>query len=182
MSKFMKRSKFGWLDCVIGVFLAALGVYTFINPQIALPGIVLIYSIGAIINGIGDIAFYIRLKSNTGFGSAISLAMGILSALAGVLLLLNPLLGRGIFYIVFPIWFIAHSISRLANFKFIKKIAGGVVSIISIVINSAAILLGVLMIFNPLLSGLSIGYLVAFALVLHGIGNVVEAFSPIGEE
>lgn len=177
-----KRSKFGWLNFFLGLLLVALGVYTFIYPQIALSGLVVVYSIMAIVVGITDIVFYIQLKSGTGFGPAVSLVTGIISVLAGFMLLLNPVLGVWIFSIVFPIWFIAHSISRLANYKFIRMVAGKAMSIISLILNIIGIVLGVLMLFNPIVSSLSLGYLVATALVVHGVGNIVEAFSKLGEK
>lgn len=177
-----KRSKFGWLDFLVGLGLLALGIYTFIHPQIALSGIIVVYSVLAIVSGIADIVFYVRLKSNTGFGAAISLVGGILSILVGFMLLLNPVLGRWIFYIVFPVWFIAHSISRLANYRRIRILAGRGAAIASLVLNILGLVLGILMAFSPLLSSLSLGYLVAATLVLHGVGRIVESFSRLGED
>lgn len=180
MKKVSRRSKFGWLDCLTGILLIALGIYTFVNPKIALSGVVFIYSIAAIINGIVDIVFYVSLKSNTGAGAAVTLVLGIIETLAGFLLLLNPIVGQWLFYIVFPVWFIAHSISRIANHRFIRRAAGKAVYIASLIINTGCIILGVLMIFNPAIASVSLGYLVALALVLHGADNMIEAFSSIG--
>lgn len=177
-----KRSKFGWLNFILGLVLVGLGIYTFLNPRIALSGVVILYSILAIATGITDIVFYVKLKSSTGFGPAVSLISGIISILAGFMLLLNPVLGQWIFSVVFPIWFIAHSISRLANYSYIRMTAGKWEAVVSLIVNILGILVGVLMLIYPVVSALSLGYLVAIALVLHGVGNVVEAFSKLGEQ
>lgn len=175
-----KRSKFGWANFLLGLVLVALGVYTFVRPQIALSGIVILYSLVAILAGAADIVFYVRLKSNTGFGPAMSLVAGILSVLAGFMLLLNPALGSWLFGLVFAVWFTAHSVSRLANYKRIRFIAGRAVAVVSVILNSVGVVLGVLLLLNPLASSLSLGYLVGAALVLHGAGSIVEAFSRLG--
>lgn len=177
-----KRSKFGWVDFLLGALLIALGFYTFFHPQIAMSSIVLLYSILAIVTGIVDIVFFVQLKSSTGLGPTASLVAGILSVLAGFMLLLNPVLGTWIFGLVFAIWFIAHSISRLANYRYIHAIAGKAVSILSVIINGICIVLGVVLLLNPAVLSTSLGYIVAIALVLHGVGNVIEAFSKLGEE
>ncbi|MDL2217749.1 DUF308 domain-containing protein [Christensenellaceae bacterium OttesenSCG-928-M15] len=177
-----KRSKFGWLDFLLGVVLIAFGVYLFIRPELALSGAGIIFSVLAIISGIMDIVFFFRLKSGTGLGPSVSLITGIISILMGFMLLLNPVLGRWIFSIVFAIWFIAHSISRLANYKYIYASAGKAASIVSIVLNTLGVILGIMMFLSPMLSALSLGYLAAFALIVHGVGDVVEAFSKLGEE
>lgn len=177
-----KRSKFGWMDFLLGILLIALGVYTFFNPMVAMSGAVIIYSVLAIVTGITDIVFFVRMKSATGFGPTTSLVAGILSVLAGFMLLLNPVLGSWLFGLVFSVWFIAHGISRLANYKFIRATAGKASAIISVVLNSLAIILGVLMLVSPSLSAISLGYIVAFVLVLHGMGDIAESFSEIGAE
>ncbi|MDL2258428.1 DUF308 domain-containing protein [Eubacteriales bacterium OttesenSCG-928-K08] len=172
-----RKSSFGWFELVLGVLLVALGIYTFTNPSIALSGIVFIFSLLAILSGISDIVFYVRLRSLTEFGASISLISGIVSALAGLMLLLNPVIGKWILSIGFSIWFIAHSISRLANYRFIKEMASRGISILSLILSISGIILGVFMAFNSALSMISLGYLVATAIVIHGIGSIAEAFS-----
>lgn len=176
-----KRSKFGWLELILGLLFVVLGVLTFLNPGAALTGLVAVYSLGAIITGIVDIVFYVKVYSSTGLGPGMSLASGIISVLAGLLLLLNPVLGRWIFGFVFSVWFISHSVSRLANRRFTRQVAGRAVSATCTVLNLLAIVLGVAMLINPMVSALSLSYLVATGLVVHGAGSIIEAFSRMGE-
>lgn len=175
-----KRSRFGWLEFILGVLFIALGILTLVYPGGALTGVVVVYSIVAIITGITDIVFYVKVHSSVGFGPSISLVSGILSALAGLLLLFNPPLGRWIFSVLFSVWFIAHSISRLANQQFIRQVAGKAVSVVSIILNVLCIIVGVLMLVYPAVTALSLGYLVAIGLMVHGVNSVIEAFSGIG--
>ena len=84
-----KRSGFGWMELIEGVLLIILGVLNLIRPQNALTGIVMIFGLIAVITGIADIVFYIKMEMHTGFGPTISLISGILSVMAGFMLLVH---------------------------------------------------------------------------------------------
>lgn len=71
------RSAFGWGELIIGIILMVLGFFTFARPSSALTGIVFVYGILAVITGIADSVFYVKMERHTGFGPAISLVTGI---------------------------------------------------------------------------------------------------------
>ena len=56
-----RRSGYGWLELIIGVLLILLGVFIFIRPSEILLGVVIIYGIIAVLTGIADIVFYIKI-------------------------------------------------------------------------------------------------------------------------
>ena len=43
------RSGFGWLELVIGILLILLGVFTLVNPSLALTGLVVVFGIVALV-------------------------------------------------------------------------------------------------------------------------------------
>ena len=47
-----RRSGFGWMELIIGIVLAALGIFTFVYPDNAVTTLVIIYGIIAIITGL----------------------------------------------------------------------------------------------------------------------------------
>lgn len=104
------RSSFDWLELIEGILLIALGVLTFMRPDGAITGIVVVYGVMAVIMGIADILLYVRLERYTGFGPVVSLISGILSVMTGLMLLIYPTAGKIILTVLFPIWFIAHCI------------------------------------------------------------------------
>ena len=121
----MKRhSGFGWLELVIGILLIGLGILTFAKPELVLTSLVFLYGISAVVMGIGDIILYIQMERYTGFGPMLSLVSGILSVMAGVMLVVYPRTGVLVLTVLFPIWFIAHCISRLAHLNRIRFVAG----------------------------------------------------------
>ena len=120
----MRRSGSGWLELLIGIVLIVLGVAVFANPLGAMSGFMMVCGIVAIIMGVADILMYIRIESFTGFGPMVSLVSGILSVMTGIMLVAYPGAGSLILGVLFPIWFIAHCISRLSRLGGIREWAG----------------------------------------------------------
>ena len=63
-----RRSGFGWLELVAGILLIALGIWAFMDPGLALAGMVFAYGVAAIIIGIADIILYIQVERYIGLG------------------------------------------------------------------------------------------------------------------
>ena len=175
-----RRSGFGWLELVIGILLIALGVWAFADPGLTLTGMVLAYGVAAVIMGIADIVLYIQVERYTGFGPVISLVSGILSVMSGMMLLVYPRAGVLVLTLLFPIWFIAHCISRLAHLHHIRLVAGSGAYYFSLVINIIGLILGFMMLLRPLFTLTTIGYLAGVYLILLGIDGILIAVSRLG--
>lgn len=175
-----KRSGFGWLELVIGVLLILLGVLAFVKPDLALTSLIFAYGAAAVIMGIADIVLYIRVERFTGFGPILSLISGILSVMSGIMLLVYPRTGVLVLTVLFPIWFIAHCISRLAHLGHIRFVAGNGIYYFTLIVNIIGLILGFLMIFNPFFTLTTIRYFASVYLILLGIDSVVMAFSRMG--
>ena len=115
-----RRSRYGWLELIEGILLILLGIYTLCNPGGMLRGITFAYGFLAVITGISDIVFYAKTERYIGFGPTIALVTGILSLLAGLMLLMYPNAGELIMTLLLPIWFIAHSVSRLTHIPLVR--------------------------------------------------------------
>lgn len=177
-----RRSVYAWAELLLGLLLLALGIYTYIHPNIAVSVTMWGYSLVAIVTGAVDIIFYFKMSRWSGRGSAVSFVAGLLSILAGLMIMLNPALGNTIFNLVFSIWFISHSVARLANIRFIRKVAGRGVGTVSMVCNILGVALGVVMLFFPSVLTHAFGYLVATGLTIHGVSGLVDFFSKIGRK
>ena len=176
-----RRSGFGFLELIIGILLIVLGIFTFINPGHALTGLVFVYGLIAVGMGIADILLYVRVERYTGLGPIVSLVSGILSVMSGIMLLVYPGAGKWVLSLLFPIWFFAHCISRLAHVNTIRTLAGNAAYFFTLVLNILGLLLGCMMILHPVLSLMSISYIVGFYLLFLGIDSVVLALSRLGE-
>ena len=166
------RSRFGWSQFIMGVCLVLLGVFTFLRPRSIFDGIAVVYGAAAVVTGICDIVIYIKEERFTGFGPVVSLVAGILSVMTGI--------AEGVVALLFPLWFIAHCISRLAHSAIIRFVAGSFYYYFSLVVNIVGLVLGFLMLLQPILTFLTLGYLIALCLVAFGIDCILMAFSDMG--
>lgn len=175
-----RRSAFGWFELFSGILFLILGIVMISRPTAALAWLVLLLGITAILSGVLDIIWYVRLRKSTRFDPTVSLVMGIISIIAGLLLLLNPVIGQWVLNIVIPVWLMSHCIARIANYGFIKVTAGKTVAILTLCLNILGLLFSVILLFNPSLFTISAGVLVSVNLMIFGISSIIEASSGIG--
>ena len=177
-----RRSGYGWLELIIGVVLIFLGLFTFANPGRTLTGLMIACGVMAVVMGIGDIILYVRIDRYTGFGPMVSLISGILSVMSGIMLLVYPDGGVWVLSMLFPIWFIAHCISRLSHLNTIRLLAGKGMYYFTMILNVAGLVLGFLMAVHPMISVMSIGYIGGLYLILQGIDSIAIGLSRMGDK
>ncbi len=176
-----RRSSFGWLELIIGIPLIVLGIWTFADPQTALSGMVFVFGIPAVITGVSDIILYVQVERYTGFGPMISLISGILSVMSGIMLMVYPGAGVMVLTLLFPIWFIAHCISRLTHLPHIRLAAGRGMYIFSLVMNVMGLILGIMMLFSTWFTLSVIRWFVGAYLIFLGVDSIITAISPMGK-
>ena len=98
-----RRSGFGWLELIIGLLLVVLGILAFLKPELALTSLVFAYGIAAVAMGVADILLFIHGERYTGLGPVLSLVSGILSVMAGIILVAYPRTGALVLTMLFPI-------------------------------------------------------------------------------
>ena len=170
-------SRCKWLELIEGILLIILGIVTLVCPTGVFWGFSIIYGIMAIVTGVADIIFYVKMEKYTGFGPVLALVSGVMSVLAGAMLLMYPNAGQLIIVMLIPIWFIEHSISRLSHLPLVRIGAGKVYYIFSLVLNIIGIVLGILMIFSPSIALFSASVLIGAYLILLGVDCVIMAGS-----
>lgn len=175
-----RHSGFGWLELVSGILLLLLGALVFLKPQLALSTMVVAYGLAAVVMGIGDLVLYIQLERYTGFGPILALISGILSVMAGFMLMIRPRTGILVLTVVFPIWFIAHCISRLSRLGEIRFWAGQGIYLITLIMNVVGLVLGFLMVLYPSFTLTTIRCIAGVILILLGIDSLVMALSRMG--
>lgn len=164
-----------WFDVLLGVFLIALGIFTFFRPGYAMSGLVVLYGAGAVLTGVSDILRCSFFSRKCGVKSPLSLVAGLLSVVVGVLIFLNIDAGRWLLSVLVPVWFASHCISRIGGIRYLKKQGeDNFEYYISLAMNILGLVFGVLLLLNPSFAYFSIVYLVGFALVAFGIGSIIS--------
>ena len=169
------RRRLGWMELIEGILLIILGIVTLTQPRGALTSLVVAYGVIALLTGLVDITFYIVMEKHTGFGPTVSLVTGILSVLAGCALIAHPEIGLNLLLIIFPIWFLTHCISRLTHLNIVRLVAGKGSYYLTLTANIIGIVLGVMMLFDPMLSIVSMSALIGADLILLGVESIVFA-------
>lgn len=120
------------------------------------------------------------MERYTGLGPILSLISGILSVMSGVMLMLYPRAGVLVLTVLFPIWFIAHCVSRLMHVNHIRYVAGDGVFSFALVVNIVGLILGFLMLLSPHTALSTLRWFAGIYLVLLGVDGVVTAVSRMG--
>ncbi|MCD8331174.1 MAG: DUF308 domain-containing protein [Oscillospiraceae bacterium] len=157
-----------------------MGVLTLVWPNGALNTLVMLYGVVAVVIGIADIIFYVKMEQYMAFGPTVALITGILGVMAGIMLVVYPSSGTMALTVLFPIWFIAHCISRLSHLNIVRFTAGSFYYYFSMILNIIGLVLGVLMLIRPQLSFVSVSLIIGLYLILLGIDKIVQVFSQIG--
>ena len=162
------------LAILAGVLYSVSAIYLMVNPAANLLGISWLLAFGVLLGGISEIVFYFKLPKLMRDGW--KLLSGILTLVFGVYLLLGGFVALpvvlptliGIWLIVFNVtrlvraFKIRHVLSRLSNFLLWTGIFG--------------LLLGILLLSNPLYGSLYVAYLVALSFLYQGVTLILDAF------
>lgn len=176
------RSRFGWIELIEGILLIILGIFSFLRPNSMLSGFVMFFGLIALCIGILDIIFYVRTEEHIGFAPTIALISGCLSVLAGLMLLVYPGAVKWAFSLFFPMWFIAHCISRLSQLPMIRVWTVKWHYYFIMIANIVGLFLGIFMLIRPVAALISLSYLIGIDLILLGIDSIILAFSRMGSD
>ncbi|MBP1047054.1 DUF308 domain-containing protein [Enterococcus sp. BWM-S5] len=170
-----KASGLDWGSLLIGILFVIISLMSFQDPAGNLLAIVMIFAVFAIIKGVFEIFVRNRLKELTGYKSYMPLVLGAIDIILGIYLLLNLQIGVSVLPYVFAIWFILDSFFNLFTLDLAKAFHTGYYWF-SLIVDVLGIILGFVLLFNPLSSALTLSFLVGFYFMMFGITYIVYAF------
>lgn len=165
-----------WLVLLRGIAAVLLGILLFTNTAATLSVIIIFLGIYWVVDGISTLlASFIGREEHSNWGWGIF--VGIISILAGLAVLSQPVLTAifttsfivsfvGIMIIISGVW------SIVTGFR-LRKTSGEWVMIIGGVLG---LILGLLLVMNPLFSALVYVYIIAVFLIIGGFSLIVMAF------
>lgn len=144
---------------ILGVIFLIVAIVAFKNPTADLLGIVLYFALAAIIKGILEVMAW---KKSQG----INVFIGIIDLVIGIFFLFNLAMGVAVSPFVFAIWFICNSVYRMIQIgKETEVKYKGLIQILNVI----ALILGVLLFFNPIVSAFTLAYLVALNFLMIAV-------------
>lgn len=174
-SNYREKRGFNWAALISGILMIIAGVFLISHPNKALHAFVLLFAIISIVQGFVWLAFYSRFRYFVSF-SWISIVTGVLDIIIGILFLYSyDAAGLTIAYL-FAFWFLFDSISGII-FTWHLRSLSGFYFWVNMILNIFGLLIAVGLMFNPMLSALTLIWLVAFWLFIFGISEVIAAFA-----
>lgn len=169
------QHKFNWFSLVVGVILFVAGIVTFIHLGTTLEFISIIIGVTAVVKGLYELWFKHVLDTTTEEKTLGLFAMGIVDLVLGFLFIFKAATGAQVVAYIFALWFIFDAIVQLAASKQFKN-ASKAHYVWMIVLNVIALILGIALLFNPLLASIAIVWIVSIYLVVTGISQFISAF------
>lgn len=179
MTEERQNSGFGWGNLIFGILSLIVAFIALRNPSASLVAIVIYFGVLALVKGIFGIIT--RNKIDKWFGpyasapSTMILVESIFQIIIGLILIFNVPLGIVSLPIIFSIWFIFDSILNIQRAKVFRQVSNFWYWFM-IIISVLGIILGVLLIFNPFASLITVSYLVGFYFLFEGIRSIILAF------
>lgn len=169
------KLKYWYVPLILGIVFIGLGLWVFATPIATLLGIAIFFSIGFVFSGVFEIFYSISNRKemrNWGW----HLAGGAMTLLLGLLLFGRPDLTALVLSISIGFWLLFRSVMYTASSFELKEIGmrnWGWLLILGIL----GIIFSFILLFNPLLLGLTLVFWIGFGLIVTGIINIVIAFS-----
>lgn len=170
-----KTNTFDFGQLILGILYAIAAFIALRNPAASLVSLVVIGGVVALVRGISTIILRNKAKDKTNQGFGILIFIGVVYIIIGLLILTNIATSLAILPFVFGAWFIIDGINDLFLSASHKALSGGMKAF-SIIASIIFIVLGFLVIANPLSAYFTLTFLVGFYFLIAAIRNIVGAF------
>lgn len=170
-----QKRGFDWFSLIVGILFILAGLAAIMHSDRTLHFLAILVGIAFILRGIYELWFRQFVNRTLNQNSGWIIFAAILDIILGIIVLVYP--GWGILYIaiLFAIWFIVDSIIEIKAAKLFKEFHRGYATWL-VVLGVISIIMGVVLLFSPLLSAMTIVWLVSVMLIVFGIMHVVQAF------
>lgn len=167
--------KIDWISAIGGIILIIGGIFAFANPLATFTTIAAMLGIIAIIRGIMFILDYLKTKESNRFKANYMLIIAIFLIILGIIFLLRPSFFMSIFAYAVAIWFILDAVQGLVNSGIYRLLSSRIYAF-NIVLNLLLLIAGIILLFNPMITWISVPFLIGFSLLVVGLIYVVYGF------
>lgn len=172
----MKENQFKPITFILGILFILTSLVAFRNIGNSLLSFVIIFAIFAIIKGLYELFIRRSLKKMTGIKVYFPIVSGIFDIILGMYLLFHLNIGLEVLPYIFAIWFIIDSLCNLFTMDIDQTISTGYFWF-AFIVNIVGVLIGIMLLFNPISSILTLNFLIGFYLMMFGIVELVYSFN-----
>lgn len=172
----ISHRRFDWFSFFVGILFILGGFISFSKPDRTLQLLSVIIGVVFIFDGIFELTIRRRFLRSLHESSAWVIVLGALNVVLGIIFIFHPGFGTLYIAIIFAAWFIIDSAMELSVGRLFKGISGGYYWL-TIVFSILGIILGVVLLFSPIVSALTVVWIVSVFLIVFGVLKVIQAFN-----
>ena len=169
-----------WAYVVGGILLILGSILAFTHPLDTFITLAVMFGVITIARGIMLILDYNKLRKLSYSRANFALVLAVFLIILGIIFLVSPTLSAVVLTVAVAIWFILDAIHGLANAEIYKGISNWLYPL-GIVLNILLLIFGIILLFNPIITLLSIAFLVGCALMIVGLIYLVYGFTGQSE-
>ncbi|WP_125982295.1 HdeD family acid-resistance protein [Loigolactobacillus iwatensis] len=175
---FSKKRQWGfdWSELITGIIFLIAAYFVTVAPRLALSSIVIIFAISAIVRGVTTLSSYQAMRETIGQLARVSLVIAILDIVIGFIFLAHIATGVLVLSYLFAFWFLIDSINGLITARHLRLFGTGYYWL-SVILDILGIIFAIILVLNPLLSMVSLSFMVSIYFLLFGLNYLMIAFA-----
>lgn len=166
------NGKLKWSSLIMGTLLLIVAVIIFSYPVKNFYTLTWLIGLLILINGVIQLLFRRAARALAGSGSGLIVVIGIIDIIFGLLVIFNVGASSTFFIFMFAIWFIVSSVIGLMTISKQSRLKG-----LSIIVNVLGLLLGIILLFNPMMGMILVSTMIAITFAILGVTYVIDGLA-----
>ena len=166
------NGKLKWSSLIMGTLLLIVAVIIFSYPVKNFYTLTWLIGLFILINGVIQLLFRRAARALAGSGSGLIVVIGIIDIIFGLLVIFNVGASSTFFIFMFAAWFIVSSIIGLMTISKQSRLKG-----LSISVNVLGVLLGIILLFNPMMGMILVSTMIAITFAILGVTYVIDGLA-----
>lgn len=166
------NGKLKWSSLIMGTLLLIVAVIIFSYPVKNFYTLTWLIGLLILINGVIQLLFRRAARAIAGSGSGLIVVIGIIDIIFGLLVIFNVGASSTFFIFMFAAWFIVSSVIGLMTISKQSRLKG-----LSIIVNVLGLLLGIILLFNPMMGMILVSTMIAITFAILGVTYVIDGLA-----
>lgn len=166
------NGKLKWSSLIMGTLLLIVAVIIFSYPVKNFYTLTWFIGLLILINGVIQLLFRRAARALAGSGSGLIVVIGIIDIIFGLLVIFNVGASSTFFIFMFAAWFIVSSVIGLMTISKQSRLKG-----LSIIVNVLGLLLGIILLFNPMMGMILVSTMIAITFAILGVTYVIDGLA-----
>lgn len=161
-----------WSSLIMGTLLLIVAIIIFSYPVKNFYTLTWLIGLFIFINGIIQLLFRRASRALAGRGTGLILVIGIIDIIFGLLVMFNVGASSQFFVFMFAAWFIVSSVIGLLTVS-----QQGRLKLLSIIVNILGLILGIILLFNPMMGMILVSTMIAVTFAILGITYIIDGLA-----